>query len=230
MTAGTGGAGGGVGTAANFLEIDSTGVTTITDTASATTAGVFVTETIGDLKVKTVDTKGDATLATVSGSILDARNDGNADVIANTINLRALGGTIGTSGDDLEIDSQKYVTGGTFGAQGQNGVYVTETTGNLRVVETRSSAGDIRLTVRETSVQGENLDLLPSGGVLYAEATPVTVTPGAIAAAVGAVELRVGDDMTDTPDTTVTAGKGIGSTSTTPTPAARTRATGRTRR
>jgi len=106
------------------------GVLNATDTASATTAyvtlsppfdpagvgtfGVFLTETLGDMKVDTVHSKGNASLATVAGSIVDARSGGAgldiAGVIGNTIDLYAKAGSIGdpSGGNDLEIDSQRY--------------------------------------------------------------------------------------------------------------------------
>ena len=123
MTAGTGGSGGGVGTAANFLG-DRLDRRHHDHRHGLREHGGRVRHgDAGDLKVKTVDTKGNASLATAAGSILDGRADGNADVLANTINLRGAGRLDRHVSEDLEIDSQKYVTGGTFGAQGQNGIW-----------------------------------------------------------------------------------------------------------
>ena len=100
ITAGTGGVRGGVGTPADFLEVNvnadggALGVLNVTDTAaarhawsagslpvaasannlgsSAGTFGVFLTETSGDMKVGRILTNGDASLTTLSGSIVDA--------------------------------------------------------------------------------------------------------------------------------------------------------------
>src|SRR5262249_26214297 len=106
---------GGIGTPGNFLEtnVDANGaplgVLNATDTASdrapfkvlsppfspapSGTYGIFLTETIGDMKIDTVHTKGDVSLATVAGSLVDARNNGAGDdlanVIGNTIDLFA---------------------------------------------------------------------------------------------------------------------------------------------
>ena len=53
-----------------------------------------------DTDRKMVDTKGNVTLATTSGSIRDARNNGTGDdlanVFANTVNLFAVGGSAGS--------------------------------------------------------------------------------------------------------------------------------------
>jgi hypothetical protein len=119
---------GGIGTTDNFLEINTdvrqgfggvTGALFAFDTAAGLghTDGIFLTEVkraqdtaaalggteidgTNALQVNTVDTKGDATLATASGSIRDARNNGAgddaADVFANTINLFAVGAASAT--------------------------------------------------------------------------------------------------------------------------------------
>jgi hypothetical protein len=112
---------GGIGTPGNFLEINGNanagepdlGVLNATDTASNTTGfninspphnpagagtfGIFMTETVGDMNVGLVHTKGDVSLVTKvgSGSIVDAFDDEAADAIGNSIDLNANGGSIG---------------------------------------------------------------------------------------------------------------------------------------
>src|SRR4029079_7889831 len=145
-----GGLYGGVGLPTDFLEIavdrnaanhgltNGLGVLTITDTDAPSqtpileficsilglgvcgTAGVFVDQTRGDLRLNTVDTHGDASLTTDPGDIVDARaGSGTAldapNVFANSVDRWAQGGTIGravspltTLGNDVEIDSQHY--------------------------------------------------------------------------------------------------------------------------
>ena len=164
---------GGVGMPADFLEINvdadggALGVLAVTDTqaaraawsdaslpvatttnnlaASAGTFGVFLTETTGDMKIARILTNGDASLDTVAGSIVDARNAGAGDntalglanVVANNIDLAANGGSIGASvtpdatGDDLKIDSSNLVTG-RLAAQADIGVFLTETVGRTQ--------------------------------------------------------------------------------------------------
>ena len=55
----------------------------------------------------------DVTLTALNGSIVDAVNDPEADVIGNRIYLDAKGGNIGdpSGGNDLEIDSQNSAPG-----------------------------------------------------------------------------------------------------------------------
>ena len=118
---GLGGVVGGVGTPANFLELQvnhsggtTPGLLTVEDTAAPLTLGVWVTETSGNLWVNTVHTNGNAALTTLAGSILDGRNGGLGDdkpdptapggccmvpnVVANFIELFAVNGSIGQPG------------------------------------------------------------------------------------------------------------------------------------
>ena len=136
MTAGDNGLGqpgsqsgtGGIGLPGNFLEIDvdanggPLGVLRAFDTAADDdkTSGIYLDEVAGDMKVHTVHTAGDDALSTGNvalrtrnGSIVDARNggsgDADADVLGQTIDLDAHGGSIGDTGgvNDLEIDSRR---------------------------------------------------------------------------------------------------------------------------
>ncbi|MEY2518223.1 MAG: large repetitive protein, partial [bacterium] len=245
MTAGTGLVSGGIGTPDNFLEIDvdaldgspagvlkayDTSVPTATTAAqlaacgtlsSTATCGVFLTDTHANLPVHTVDTKGDASLVTTAGSIVDGLHttgttaDG-AEVFANSIDLRAGGGSIGTSSNDIEIDSQ-YRVGGDVGLQADVDVYVTEVDGTLRLVLAEAIAGDVRITVRESDPDAspsaatldEDLDLLRDGSVRFDEGVLRAVTRGRIAALAGTVLLRAGDDVTTSPNSEIRAGKSI---------------------
>ena len=80
------------------------------DTTGAITAGIFIDEVTGHLHVHTVETTRDVSLRTTggSGSILDARNDINANILGQTIDLDANGSdaSIGESNNELEIDSR----------------------------------------------------------------------------------------------------------------------------
>jgi hypothetical protein len=194
---------GGIGTPGNFLEINEDangnplGVVNAFDTASDTTSfvkfphppnppfdptnsgtlGVFLTETSGDMQIDTVNTKGDVSLATVAGSLVDARKGGIGDdaanLIGNTINLFAAGGNIGNpnGNNDLEIDSQAYAYG-TIGARATGSIHLTETLPTtptsfapdaqvvliqaLGIAGGDAVGGDARFTVREgpTAPQG----------------------------------------------------------------------------
>jgi hypothetical protein len=224
MTAGTGGAQGGIGTPLNFLEIDvdhvagdgNAGKLKATDTAAASTDGIYVTDTAGDLPVDLVTTTADVSLATTDGSILDADNDAAADVQGDTVDLHAGGtGSIGGlrsdgTANDLEIDSRfsSPEAGDDVGLRAGRDIHLTEVDGSLELVEAVAGR-NIRITVRETADLDEDLNLLDSGRVRYAETGDVAVNPGRITATTGWIELRIGDDFSDTARTTVTAGLGI---------------------
>jgi hypothetical protein len=156
---------------------------------------------VDDLEVGLVETTGNVSLATDLGSIVDARNGGvgadTANVIGNTINLFADGGNIGdpSGGNDLEIDSQAYAYG-TIGARATGSIYLSEalpTTASffardaqvvliqaLGIAGGDAVGGDVRFTVRESASQGEDLNLLASGSVLFLENAPEFMAHGLI--------------------------------------------------
>ena len=216
---------GGIGTPEDFLTIEvnvlggtgtGLGVLNAFDTAAASTQGVFITETTGDLEVDTVTTNGDVSLATQNGSIVDARaggvgEDALANVIGNTIDLYALGGNIGdpSGGNDLKIDSHNDAPG-TIGAEATDNIDLTQVSGNAQVVLIEALTGDVRFTVRQSGVSGEDLNLLNSAGsVLFLSNTPQAVPNRLIDAPLGSVTLRVGGDVTVGPNAQILAGDNI---------------------
>src|SRR5439155_27129962 len=164
------------------------------------------------------------------GAIVDARNGGIGDdaanVIGNTINLYAVGGSIGdpSGGNDLEIDSQRYAYG-TIGARADNSIYLTEIgrdplavgdtdPRNAQVVLLQAAGMDgtkqaLRFTVRESNAQGEDLDLLASGDVLFLENNPEHISHGLINTIAGSTLLRVGDNVNTDPNAQILAAKNI---------------------
>src|SRR6185295_17865498 len=98
-------------------------------------------------------------------------------------------------------------------------IYLAETAENLRLVFAHSYGGDIRLTVRESAAQGENLDLLASGTAHFAESNNRQpgldvdvvrdVPHGQIFAEAGAVLLRVGDNVTLDDNSEIVADRSI---------------------
>ena len=56
---------------------------------------------------RTTCTTGNVSLRTRAGSIIDALNDAAADVLGQTIDIDANGGSIGQVANDLEIDSSR---------------------------------------------------------------------------------------------------------------------------
>jgi RTX calcium-binding nonapeptide repeat (4 copies) len=248
---------GGIGTPGNFLEVnvDSDGVVlgviNATDTASATTPfnyaalpfnpagtgtyGVFLTETVGDMKIDIIQTKGDVALSSVAGSLVDRSGgvggDDAANVIGNTINLFANGGNIGdtTGGDitnpqangnnDLEIDSQAYAYG-RIAARATGSIYLTETLpttastfndAQVVLLQSLGTAGisNVRFTVRESAAQGEDLNLLAFGPALFLENATETIAHGLINAANGSILLRVGDNITTDPNSQILASRNV---------------------
>src|SRR6185503_15631710 len=216
---------GGIGTQANFLEINvdvlnsaTPGVLRAYDTFATSTAGVYLTETVNDMKVHTVDTKGDSSLVTLGGSIVDARGGAGGEntapltfnVRANNIWLDANGGSVGTpagtpdaTGNDLKIDSGHLVSS-IVGIEADASIYLTEVIGALDLRLAQALAGGIRLTVQEDTGAGglgnpgvENLNLLqPTGTILVVENAPRTIPHGLINAPAGFILLRVGDNIT----------------------------------
>ncbi|MBK5565794.1 hypothetical protein [Ensifer sp. SSB1] len=230
---------GGIGLPTDFLEINvdirngvgGLGVLRAFDTTADSTLGIFLDEVAGDLLVHTVHTTRDISLRTVAGSILDARNNGAGDDFANllgqSIDLDANGGgSIGAFNNDLEIDSSRGSSNDDVALEADNNIYLAEapvnlgeSAGNLRLLLAHAYDGDIRITVRETGVQGENLDLLHSGSARFSEdgATFPTfqadaerlIPHGQIFAEKGNVQLRVGDNVTLDSNSEILAAKRI---------------------
>ena len=73
----------------------------------------------------------------------------------------AVGGSIGTVADDIELD-----TDGRLVAEGEDGAYVSEITSSLKVLKAVSANGDDRLTAFDTSEPGEDLELVDLAGPL----------------------------------------------------------------
>ncbi|MEL6550929.1 MAG: hypothetical protein AAFQ54_11870 [Pseudomonadota bacterium] len=211
---------GGIGRADNFLEIDSgtdnAGVLRAFDQLGTSTPGTFIDEVAGDLRIHTVHSLADVALRTVDGAVIDARGDDAANALGQAVDIDAhgAGATIGTSGNELEIDSSRGSTGETGVAAGGDDValeatgdiYVEEVDGYLRLLLAHSYLGDINLVVRESADLDENLILVESGTARFAEDDttapanqadgPRTVANGTIFAEDGFVRLLIGDNVT----------------------------------
>jgi len=122
---------GDAGNLGGYLEINTditgshTGVLKAFDTApnDAQTLGIYLDEIVGDMPLHTVWTEGNAadlatgnvSLRTVKGSIVDAKPghgtaSDDAEILAQTVDLDANGGSIGTGTNDVEIDSSRSST------------------------------------------------------------------------------------------------------------------------
>ena len=240
MTAQTAG-GGTIGADTNFLEIDSSydrfGVLT------AQAPGVIrITETSGSLNVNTVTTCvtaacADITLTTSAGSVLDGHNGGaggtSVNVTGNTIDLLALGGSIGSLTNaatgvftgDLKVDSARGSgCQATYGlrwfqanaadravtatcdiaAQADAAIYLIELDGPAAILLARTQAGDIRLTTTETTVEGNDLLVLHSGSTLVREPASPSATPNRQVVPNGLVQAQSGNVLVLSADDVVT--------------------------
>lgn len=173
LTAGTD-----IGSAGNYLDIDSSSPSDGVLNATAD-QDIFIAETDGDLNVDLVQSdNGNAALATGNGNILDANGDDTANVRAVSIDLMAVGGGIGAVGDDLRVDSSA-ATNGLLNATAGQGIYLAETAGVMNVGQIDSTDSNVRLTVPDTTGSGENL-VLGGSNTIHAA---------------GNVDLLVGDDI-----------------------------------
>jgi hypothetical protein len=164
-----------IGTVGNAFDINS-GASSLTANASG---DIYVIETTGNLNVHAVtSTGGNVTLETLNGSIRDADNTAASNINGDIITLVASGG-IGTSGNDLDVDSSTlltaYATGGIYLAELNNGLVLQN------VNQIRSTTGNIRVTVTDLAGSGDDL-----------------VVRGADAAKAdqGSVTFRAGDNFT----------------------------------
>ena len=239
---------GGVGTASNYLEIDvdvhgaGTGVLNAFDvTSGPNTPGIFLAETSNDLRLDTVWTTQNVSMYTIDGNIIDARNDHEVNVLGRTIALDANdydgnAASIGTFGNDVEIDSRRGLASADVSLEADDSIYVTEADATasydvdgdpgtaavsaaeatplsaLRLVLARAWTGDIRLTVRDQGVvadEDDDLILLASGDFQRAEGDLLTIPNGTIIARLGSVLLEIGDDVDLHQNSRTLAGKSI---------------------
>jgi hypothetical protein len=218
---------GGIGSAGNFLETNllDNGLGVLRADAPQS---IYIEETSGDLRVHHVySTGGNVTLVGRAGSILDGNDDVNptqasggtytdaqgrvrdaVNVAALNIALDARGAasSIGSAGDDLDIDSR---TGGLLFAQAGLNLFATEVNGELDVIAARALGGTLRLTVPDTgAADTENLVLLAGGSARVLESGDSVVTLGEITA-YATVALWVGDNVSTNANSRIVAGTGI---------------------
>ncbi|MGN6125220.1 MAG: beta strand repeat-containing protein, partial [Humibacter sp.] len=152
-----------------------------------TNGSIVDTETVSDLRIGTItSTNSDVTLiaADSAGASIfdvDAIHDGSARVTGNTITMIALFGGIGyvtPNANYLEIHSSNAARGSVL-ALANNGIYLTQTTGDLYVGLVDSFTGDVALTNNNGSildndptnavqVSGANIDLIAHNGSIGA--------------------------------------------------------------
>ncbi|HCE72074.1 MAG TPA: type I secretion protein, partial [Ruegeria sp.] len=236
MTARTGG----VGTDADFLETNLVDSVLNVSQSGVLTADaqrtIRITETAGNMRVNTVDSElGDVTLTTRAGSILDSNSGAGEDdnVTGRNVDLLADGGSIGLSSDDFDIDSG--ILGdwsGVVTADGDTGVYLTETANELNLLYALSTGGAVRLTIpdtpatptlpaspyghaqvprilpRDVSSPAEDLYLLENGTRLVVQ-NAVQSFDSARVDAFNTVDLWVGDNLSMEANSLVIAGQTV---------------------
>ncbi len=171
---------GAIGAEGDPLNIDSSNDSPGQLTAWANQS-VWITEVNGDLNVKEVTSSqgnvklgaiaGNVILGTVnatqgtatvdaSGSILDGdAPSSTSDINANTINLAAYTGTVGTSANPLQINSS-YSAAGLVNGLALGDVNLNETAGSLNVGTIDSITGNVNLTVPDGSANLGTVDAL----------------------------------------------------------------------
>jgi len=104
---------------------------------------------------------------TAPASIVDALADAAADVTGVNITLRALAGGIGSGDNFVETNLLELADGapaiGVLRADAPQGIYVEETTGDLRVHHVYSQFADVTLVARAGSILDGNDDLDADG-------------------------------------------------------------------
>ena len=126
---------------------------------------ITLTEQTGDMRVGLiVSTAADVTL-TAPGSIVDALNDPDADVIGRNITLRAIAGGIGSANNFVETDLLDTIAGvpqsGALRADAPQSIYIKEVAGDLRVDHVYSTAGDVTLVASVGSILDANNNINP---------------------------------------------------------------------
>jgi len=118
---------------------------------------IYLDETSGNLNIESVYSQsGDVSLKAENGSIVDALNNGWTKIQANSIDLTALNGGIGETGDYLEIDAG---SAGVLKASAAGYIGIEESAGNMNLDRVASSAGDVDLKANLSILDSHN-DLL----------------------------------------------------------------------
>ena len=166
-----------IGIPGDFLETDLLdGLATLGRLSATSAGGIYLTEATGNLRLRRVGgpaTTGTAyaALTTRLGSILDGlTTDGIvANVVAVSLDLVAVGGSIGGSGAGATLYVNSSVAGAGSGRvylAATHDVNVTETGHEMTVLAARSQDGSVTLTVLDTG--GPRAP--PSGPTVFADA------------------------------------------------------------
>ncbi|MCP3988946.1 MAG: hypothetical protein GY724_07720, partial [Actinomycetia bacterium] len=187
-------AGGNIGSAANFLDVEIR-KGTLTSTSGLSTfihaRGSLnilnVTATAGDVNL---DVDGTAVVEVINSlvgdttvvaelDIVDWSHDAAAEINAINIHLTSEKASVGDRYDAIEINTSSTAAG-MLSAQSANDITLIELSGALVLDQVLATAGNVQLTVHETAASGEDLTLLATGS---------------LGAAQGSVTLQVADDV-----------------------------------
>jgi hypothetical protein len=214
---------GGIGSATDFLEINSSNQTNGGVIALATN-GVYLSETAGTIDVDQIMSRiEDVVLTVPSGSILESGSDAQADIQGRNIDLIAIasGSRIGEAGNAIEIlgagvaqrpndgfQIEPFAPGtGRLVAQANAGVYLTEMSGSLNILDVNTPTGDIELTVHDSVLAVEDLNWLVAGGTTF---FGTNVPSGRVIALLGDVRLSAGDNINLLAGTSIQSGNASG--------------------
>ncbi|MBV1719790.1 MAG: hypothetical protein KMY51_07260 [Desulfomicrobium sp.] len=138
---------------------------------------IWLTSTAGDLAVDVVFAREDVTLRTLDGSILDAYQTGNTNILAHSLNLISAD-SIGSAANALDIDLDPE---GAVHARAMGDIALSETAGNLNVDLVFSEQADVYLTA-DFSILGRPSDIHAD---VIGNSIELTALRGAIGAANG---------------------------------------------
>lgn len=93
---------------------------------------------------------------TAGGSVLNAGAPAEGAIIANTVDLTAKNGSIGTSGNYLTVDSS-YTEPGWISALAEKGIFISEVNGDMNVRRFASN-GDIDMRVESSIMAAPGMD------------------------------------------------------------------------
>jgi hypothetical protein len=184
---------GAVGSAAAPIRIAASRLTARGDT------GVYIEELAGDMNV--VEASANLTSGVVSlraaGSILDVHVFTDAAVSAHDVILVAATGSIGSTGDALDVD----VGGNSLDASASGAIVVVDVSGAMGVGTVMSTNGDVRLSTTDTDAAGETIELAAdssiralSGAITLLSADDILTAFGSVIVARNVVTMRADDE------------------------------------
>lgn len=137
------------------------------------TGSVNLTAPAGSINLGVVNATAGNTTILASQSITDSGNTGASNINSQNINLTAQTGAIGATTAPVDIDATGALT-----AQAQQGIYITQTTGNLNLNTVTSNTGSVALAAAAGNVdlgtinaKAANTNITASGSILDTNST-----------------------------------------------------------